>query len=189
MPLKPLEVLKKGLKILQDQVRAKKEKLQAQLHAKKSISSLDENWLDNEANEKQLTRALDDLESTGVLQPSNRMDIEALLNPVDELPQVMEETTDEEICQAVLDAKKAQEAGLINGGDDDVDDDPSAIEPCPTHREVLQAASVINKYIDTLNDPIARSLEGVLASFRYQMWLEMSCSMKSTHLTDYFHCV
>ena len=41
MPLKPLEVLKKGLKILQDQVEAKKEKLQAQLHAQKSISSLD----------------------------------------------------------------------------------------------------------------------------------------------------
>ena len=28
MPLKPLEVLKKGLKILQDQVKANKEKLQ-----------------------------------------------------------------------------------------------------------------------------------------------------------------
>ncbi|KAF8224306.1 hypothetical protein L208DRAFT_1312310 [Tricholoma matsutake] len=117
------------------------------------------------------------------------MYIEALLNPADELPQVMEETTDEEICQAMLDARKAQEEGLINGGDDDVDDDSSAIEPCPTHREVLQAASVINKYIDTLDDPIARSLEGVLASFRYQMQLEMSCSMKSTHLTDYFHRV
>jgi hypothetical protein len=50
MPLKPCEVLKRGLKILQDQVKAKKEKLQAQLHAKKSISSLDENWLDNKAN-------------------------------------------------------------------------------------------------------------------------------------------
>ena len=80
----------------------------------------------------------------------------------------------------MLDVKKAQEEGLINGGDDDVDDDSSAIELCPT----LQAASVINKYSDTLDDPITRSLEGVLASFRYQMWLEMSCSMKSTHLTN-----
>ena len=117
------------------------------------------------------------------------MDIEALLNLVDELPQVMEETTDEEICQAVLDVKKVQGEGQINGRDDDVDDDSSAIEPCPTHRKVLQAASVINKYIDTLDDPITRSLESVLASFRYQMSLEMSHSMKSTHLTDYFHHV
>jgi hypothetical protein len=61
----------------------------------------------------------------------------------------------------VLDANKAQEEGLINGRDDDLD----------------------------LDDPIACRLEGVLASFRYQMRLEMSCSMKSTHLTDYFHCV
>jgi len=41
MPLQSLEVLKKGLKTLQAQVKAKKEKLQAQLHEKKSISSLD----------------------------------------------------------------------------------------------------------------------------------------------------
>ena len=58
--------------------------------------------------EKELTHALDELESTWVLQPSNRMDIEALLNLVDELQQVMEEMTDEEICQAMLDAKKCR---------------------------------------------------------------------------------
>ena len=34
----------------------------------------------------------------------------------------MDETTYEEICQAVLDVKKAHEEGLINGGDDDVND-------------------------------------------------------------------
>ena len=54
-------------------------------------------------------------------------------------------------------------------------------------RLVLQAASVINKHIDSVDDPVAHKLEGVLASFRCQMWLEMSHSMKSTHLTDYFH--
>ena len=113
------------------------------------------------------------------------MDIEALLNSADE-SQVINETTDEEICQAVLDARKAQEEGLINDGDNDIDDDAS-IELCPMHREVLQATSVIDKYIDTLDDPVAHKLEGVLASFRHQMWLEMSHSMKSIHLTDYFH--
>jgi hypothetical protein len=45
------------------------------------------------------------------------MDIEALLNPSDEL-QMMDETTDEEICQAVLAAGNTQEEGPINGGDD-----------------------------------------------------------------------
>ena len=50
MPLRPLEVLKKGLETPQAQVKDKKEKLQAQLREKKSISSLDEKWLDNEPN-------------------------------------------------------------------------------------------------------------------------------------------
>jgi len=47
MPLKPLEVLKKGLN---NYVKAKKEKLRSQLAGKKSISSQEERWLDQEAN-------------------------------------------------------------------------------------------------------------------------------------------
>jgi len=135
--------------------------------------------------EKQLKSTLDKLVSTGALQASNRMDIEGLLNMADK-SHVIDETTDKGICQAVLDAQKAQEAGPINGGDNDVDDD-APVEPCPTHREVLQAASVINKYIDSVDDPVACKLEGILASFKCQMWLEMSISMNSTQLTDYFH--
>ena len=53
--------------------------------------------------EKQLESALDELVSTGALQASNRMDIEGQLNPA-EKSHVIDETTDEEICQAVLDA-------------------------------------------------------------------------------------
>ena len=134
--------------------------------------------------EQKLIRALDNLMATGVLQPSNRMDIEALVNPVEE-SQVMDETTDAEICQAVLDAKKAQEEAVVNGGDDDVDDD-ALLEPSPTHREVLQAASVINRYAEKLNDPLARKLEVDLASLRRQVHLESSYSMSSTLLTDFF---
>jgi len=43
MALKPLEVPKKGLKILQNWVKDKKEKLQAQLAEKVSILLQDEN--------------------------------------------------------------------------------------------------------------------------------------------------
>jgi hypothetical protein len=109
--------------------------------------------------EKQVESALNKLELTGVLQASNRMNIEALLNPVDE-SQVMDETTDEDICQAVLDAKE-------DGRGDDTDD--AFIEPCLTHHEVLQAASVINRYIDSVDNPVARKLESILASFRCQI--------------------
>jgi len=54
------------------------------------------------------------------------------------------------------------------------------------NHEVLQATSVINSYIDGVNDPIACKLEAILSSFRYQMCLEESHSMSSTYLTDYF---
>jgi len=44
------------------------------------------------------------------------MDIEVLLNPHEE-SQMMDGARDEEICQAVLAMRNAQEEGPINGGD------------------------------------------------------------------------
>lgn len=74
------------------------------------------------------------------------MDIEALLNLAGESNMAIDETTDEEIFDTVLAARKAQDEGPINGGDDDAEDDASAKE-CPTHRDTLQVASVINRFI------------------------------------------
>src|SRR5882724_9317923 len=54
--------------------------------------------------EKHIEGALDELELRGALQHSNRMDLKAILNPVDE-SQVLDEATDEEICQAVQDSQ------------------------------------------------------------------------------------
>ena len=50
MPLKPLEVLRKGLKILEKQVNSRRMDLQTHLAERKSISSQDKEWLDNDAN-------------------------------------------------------------------------------------------------------------------------------------------
>jgi len=70
---------------------------------------------------------------------------------------------------------------LRKSGDNGVNDD-APVEPCPTRREVLQVASVINKYIDSVDDPtVARKLKGILASFKHQMRLEMPFAMNSTH--------
>jgi hypothetical protein len=130
--------------------------------------------------------ALDDLQATGMLHSKNRMDIEALLNPANE-SQMMDETIDEEICKAVLAAKKSQEEGPINGRDDN-DNDNTPLEPCPTHHKVFQAASIINRYTEHLDDPLTCKLEAILGSFGCQMCLEKSWLMTSTYLTDYFHC-
>ena len=64
-----------------------------------------------------------------------------------------------------MDAQKVLEDRPINGGDNDVNDN-APVEPYPTHQEVLQAASVIDKYIDGVDDPIACKLKGILASFK-----------------------
>ena len=50
MAPKPLEILRKGLDSLQKEISAKRDHLLAQLADKKSISSSDEHWLDNDAN-------------------------------------------------------------------------------------------------------------------------------------------
>ena len=85
------------------------------------------------------------------------MDTEALLNPADvDESSIINETTDEEICRAVLDAIKVWEEGLINDGDDDIDDDAH---------------------------PIAHKLE--VFSFTCQMQLEISYSMQSTYLSHW----
>jgi len=46
----PLNILKKGLEKLENTVKDRKQKLKAHLAEKRSISSVDEQWLDNEAN-------------------------------------------------------------------------------------------------------------------------------------------
>lgn len=64
MASKAIEVLQKGLKILKNQVKVKKEALQAQLAEKKPISSEDERWLDHDANLVDEERVLEALENT-----------------------------------------------------------------------------------------------------------------------------
>jgi len=121
-----------------------------------NINVTDQDHVANAENEVRNT--LDDLQATGVLQSKNKMDIEALLNPHEE-PQMMDGTRDEEICQAVLAMRNAQEEGPTNGGDDNVEDD-SPLAPCPTRHEVFRAASVINRYVQNISTiPLHASLK------------------------------
>ncbi|KAH0578796.1 hypothetical protein H2248_002993 [Termitomyces sp. 'cryptogamus'] len=63
MGLKSLKILKKGLKTLQNEVKAKKEHLQAQLAAQKPISSEVEAWLDQDGNLVDFVAVVDTLET------------------------------------------------------------------------------------------------------------------------------
>jgi len=129
--------------------------------------------------EQSVESALDELESTGALQRANRIDINSLLNPADE-SRLLDDSSDQEICNAVLDSHKEASSLVVNN---DLNSDAPT---CPTRREVLQAVSVINTYINTLDTTFARKMEAVLASFNHQMRLQESRSMTSTHITNYF---
>ncbi|KAG6872986.1 hypothetical protein C0992_009213 [Termitomyces sp. T32_za158] len=122
--------------------------------------------------EKEVKKVLDQLQLIGVLQPQNRMTVEALLNPADEAHH-MEQATDEDICQAVLDARQAQEDAEMTGGVDDINDD-APVQARPARREVLQAASLIKSYTDGMEGPVARDLDHILALFKRQLCLEES---------------
>jgi hypothetical protein len=63
MASNPLEVLRKGLEVLTNRIKPRKNALQAQLAKAKSISSEDEQWLDYKANlvdEQCVLEALED---------------------------------------------------------------------------------------------------------------------------------
>jgi hypothetical protein len=65
----------------------------------------------------------------------------------------LEETSDKEICQAVIISIAASENIEINSRDD-VNEDIPITKPHPTQRGVLKAVSTISRYTDRLNGPI-----------------------------------
>ena len=136
------------------------------------------------AVEKVVESALDDLQSTGVLHPSNRMSIEDLLNPTVEAHKVSN-GTDEDIYQAVMDAKTAREvmeAGPGTGAGLGAVD----LEPAPTRTEALQAVMLLQRYTGAIDGPFARKVEAVLGSFGRETRREAMKSLKETKLTTYF---
>ena len=64
MATKQLDILKKGLVKLKNSFKAKKEHLEGKLSRQESISSSDEQWLDNEGNTVDEQRVIDTLESS-----------------------------------------------------------------------------------------------------------------------------
>jgi hypothetical protein len=122
--------------------------------------------------------ALDDLVLTGALQNSNQMKIDALLNPANE-SNMLDNVTEEEIYDAVMESR------MVPPGDDNSDSD-AFDDVSPTRKEALQAALVLKKYLQHVNSPFARKLEGILGSFGRQTRLTVLQDMRPTLLTDYF---
>lgn len=148
-------------------------------------SSSDQNLDPIAAIEDELRSALDSLEETGALQSQQRMGIKALLNPPGESG-IIEETSDEDICQAVLAAHKAEDGGTIGDGDANNIEEGELVEPCPTYSKVFQVISTLNRYTEHVVDPAACKFEEALASFACHVWSMRSQALITTHITDFF---
>ena len=74
---------------------------------------------------------------------------------------------------------------MINGGDDDTDDNGLS-EPCPTYKEVLAAVSIVKKHIDLDSDPLAQKLDAILDSLKNNLHIEHSKTMQPTLITSLF---
>ena len=132
--------------------------------------------------EQEVEHMLDELQSAGILQHCNRMGLQELLNPADEA-WLMDETTDDEIFQAVMAVQEAQDEARPVAGGGDSDDN---VDHPPTRQEVLAAVAIVNNYIVALDDPVAHKLEANLGLFRRQLRSEQSCAMVPTCITDFF---
>ena len=134
----------------------------------------------------ELEESLDDLVKTGALQPTNRMTVDGLLNPVAEQDD-MQQYSDKDIYEAVMEAKEQRETAHLHGGEDDIAaslDDTA--EPRPSRSEALRAVGLIQKFLAPMDDPFARKLETLLASFGRQTRLEEAQSLTETQITRYF---
>ena len=135
--------------------------------------------------ENALRDALDDLEATGALQRSNRMNLTELLNPAVEAHNMFE-ATDEDIYQAVMDGKAAWEANSAGNSDlDEVGGDE--VGPGPMRDEALRAALVLGEYIRQFDDPFVRQLGSMLGSVRKRTRVLETQTMKDMKLTSYFN--
>ncbi|KAI9443891.1 hypothetical protein H4582DRAFT_1807664 [Lactarius indigo] len=137
------------------------------------------------AAEDRVVAALDELESTGVLQRSNRIPLSDLLNPADEV-HFLNTTMDEEIFNAVMEAKQAQEECQSGRDKSDTISEDIPMDPIPTHAEALRAAKTLSRYTRDKNDPFLQQLDSTLVTFGWRTCaLEME-NMRASRITSYF---
>jgi hypothetical protein len=140
---------------------------------------------ENEAEddpELSLSNVLDELQSLGVLQKGNRLDILDLVETPEE--QVAEGASDEEIFDAVTKMRADQENKEINGGNDGHND--LSGDPKPSRKEAIQAASMLRRYLGDVDGSFARNLEHHLAKFGRETQAERTKELVSTSITDFF---
>ncbi|KAJ7936321.1 hypothetical protein B0H13DRAFT_1589603 [Mycena leptocephala] len=146
--------------------------------------TISRNELCAEANDgtEGLVETLDELQSHGALQKSNRLQIEDLVEMPEE--HVVEDATDEEIVEAVQKMRECQADKETNGDDDDHGDLPEA--PKIPRKEAPEAVPKLRSYLAGVEGPFACQLEVGLARFGWETQMEETNSLVSTAITDFF---
>jgi len=104
------------------------------------------------------------------------MNINELPNPAIEVHHMFD-ATNEDIFQVVMGVKKVWEESESS------EDDDAFTDPIPTQNEALQAAPVLQKYTEYLDNPFACNLETMLGSFGRRTRATVMQSMKDSKLT------
>jgi hypothetical protein len=208
----PITVLKKGLDKLKQKVQIRKADIEARPQKEERLTDVDEEWLDNDGNIIQAQCVFEILEAASDYEleyerlDENGKGIVQRLRELggDHVNKIIgnkRKRMDDFFCfrdhsplnwylfnllgpkKLSKPTKHAQEDTLINGGDDDTDNDCLS-EPCPTYKEVLVAISTIRRHLDLDPDPCARELDALLYLFTNNLRRERSKSMKPTLVTD-----
>ena len=132
--------------------------------------------------ETELVEVLDQMQSRGIIQRSNRVDLEDLVNhPGEQI--LIDLTTDEELKEAALSRRANEQDMDINGGDNGNEESISLV---PTRRDALAAASTLRLFVHHNEGEFSRKLEVLLASFGRNTRLEETYSLQDTEITQYF---
>ncbi|KIK80199.1 hypothetical protein PAXRUDRAFT_159272 [Paxillus rubicundulus Ve08.2h10] len=110
------------------------------------------------------------------------MDLAEFLNPAAKTHNIFN-STDEDIYQAIMDAKAAWEANS-EGNSDEVNVGP--VKLGPTHSDALQVALVVGKYIKDFDDLFMCKLDSMLGLLGKRTWVLEMHTMKDTNLNGYF---
>ena len=108
------------------------------------------------------------------------MSIAELLNPAYEAHNIYD-ATDQDIYEAVMDAKKARE-GMDNNSDSPMID----AAPTRTRTEALQAVCVLLEYTQGIDTKYARKFEAVLGVFGRETHTLGMQNMSDMKITSYF---
>ena len=113
------------------------------------------------------------------MQRSNHMSISDLLDEA----HFLVTTTDEDIFNAVMEARQVQEGD--KSIQDDFDED-LLVDPILTCAEAIRAALMISRYSMHQADPILQEVEPALASFKRRARILETRDMKESKITSYF---